>query len=718
MKQEIAELEKQIRYYSDIYYNGSPEQQETEGISDEEFDSLVAALRKLDPSNPALQEVGAPVSDARREKLVTPMLSQEKALTRQDSMKCLNRFPLTDVILEEKLDGCGLDCTYIDGQLVSAVTRGTWIEGTQCLEGAKQIQNLPKMFNPDGFERVVHVRGEVVIKDADFEQINKDLIEAGEQPFSNTRNLAAGTIKLEDMATIRARKLYYVAYEFFANADLYSMPNKKLYNEYDKQPSQTHAEKIAMLKRCGFTTPIIDRRETLSRKQQILDFCYDTLRAQATDKKLPYAIDGIVIKIDNQEIARSLGATQHHPRCSFAVKPEAEEAWVTVEKVDFTMSRLGTVTPTAVFKPVTLSGAEISRANVHNLNNMERFNVCKGTRLRIVRSGLVIPKIVGSDMHATFYKASDENTYTLRGKTYSDLDFKKEIASQGLKFSACSNPKGYYVYLPTLYKQDIPSTDPTTGAHLEVVELSKGGARVLRVSDTATNYFAIAKKCEHFLKSIRCLGWGEAILANYCFTASIKSVQDFIETMSPEKVKKNFTLTQISDQYAKKLSDSVKDAIQHIELIPAIKGLGISHAQASVDNVAYKLTSIDDLFDLTIWSQFVTDGVLSYIRKDLKEREQEIRDLFAILPVKFGIKKQEQASELLVNKTFVITGTLSKPRKEFEELIKANGGKFSGAISKSTSYLLCGEGGGSKRSKAEALGITIITEEEFMQMLK
>jgi DNA ligase (NAD+) len=707
---QIKELEKQIRFYSDIYYNGSAEQQESEGISDEEFDSLVAELKKLNPDSEVLQEVGAPVTDERRERLVTPMLSQEKALTRQESLKCLKRFrDFEPIVLEEKLDGCGLDLTYVKGSLASAVTRGTWIEGTQVVDAARCINNLPKTLNVAGFADIIHVRGEVVIRDKDFEQINDRLVNEGKQPFSNTRNLASGTIKLEDLEEVRKRCLFFVAYEIFRDADLFASPK-------EGEAETTHSAKLQYLKDFGFTTPAISIHTTCTDKNAVLDKAYSILETLKDEEGnvLPYAIDGVVIKIDNQQTAKLLGATQHHPRCSFAVKPEAESTWVTVDHIDWTMSRLGTVTPTAVFKGVELSGATISRANVHNLNNMERFNVCPGTRLKIVRSGLVIPKIVGSDMHSEKVAISGGKV-SIFGSELTLEDAKKQLSAKGFKF--IEQPGALLYYNPELYRDFIPSTDPSTGSPLVETLLSENGARVMRVSDVGANYFAIAKKIEHFLKSIRCLGWGEQLLTNYCFNSKVKSLQEFLETMSADSVKKNITLSDVSDEYAKKLSTAVKESIQNPDLVAVIKGLGIARAQASVEQVVYDLKSVDDLLNPAVWSKYVTDGVLSYIRKDLSEREQEIRDICAFLKLQFNAVKKE-IGQKLVNKTFVITGTLSAPREVFEDLIKYNGGKFATSISRNTTYLLKGKGGGSKAEKAAKFGVKIITEEDFNKMLE
>jgi len=693
----IQELEELIKFHRDLYYNGSAEQQQEKGISDAEYDLLELELQELDPNNDLFAEVGAEVAEEGRERLVVAMLSQEKALTEQDALKILARFDKNEpVILTEKLDGCGLDITYIDDKIVSAVTRGTWIEGTQVINQAKLIHNIPQEISMPKLAREIHVRGEVVIKWNDFKEINEEQVSRGEEEFSNPRNLAAGTIKIADLAEVKRRRLHFVAYEIFAGNNLYSMPCE--------DQERSYGLKLRTLASLGFDIP---QTTTLMHKdlQDPVKVAYDLLE---NPDAYPYAIDGIVIKIDDLEKAEILGATTHHPKCSFAVKPKPEAAWVEVDHIDWTLSRTGTATPTAVFAPVQLSGASISRVNIHNLNNMEKLNVAKGTKLQIVRSGLVIPKAVKSDLGAQIEDVSSKSSEEIRLLIENLKDLGFTILSQ------TSTRVKYYD--KNKWKSEIPATDPSTGSPLDIVELTEDGARVLRLRDNSTNYFAVAKRVEHFLKSIRVLGWGESLLVDFCKNAKVLTVRQFIDKVKEGQTEKFFTERTISRAYAQKLEQALFEGLKSVDLIAAIKGLGISHAQSVVEKVAEKFKSVEDILNPSIWKSSVTPGIYAYIEDDLKTKRTEFEDLLAVLPLKFSVSTTPKGS-LLLGKSFVITGTLSRPRKEIEELIKTNGGIFQSAISSKTSFLVAGEGGGSKRSKAESLGVKVISEQDLLNML-
>ena len=267
------------------------------------------------------------------------------------------------------------------------------------------------------------------------------------------------------------------------------------------------------------------------------------------------------------------------------------------------------------------------------------------------------------------------------------------------------------------WKTEIPEVDPSTGSPLDIVELTEDGARVLRLRDNSTNYFAVAKRVEHFLKSIRVLGWGEALLVDFCKNAKVLTVREFIDKVREGQSEKFFTERSISRVYAQKLESALSEGLKSVDLVAVVKGLGISHAQSVVEKVAEKFKSVDDILNPLLWKSSVTPGIYAYIEDDLKIKRNEFEQLLSILPLKFSVSTTSTGS-LLVGKSFVITGTLSKPRKEIEELIKSNGGIFQSAISSKTSFLVAGEGGGSKRSKAESLGVKVISEQDLLNMLK
>lgn len=686
----IQELESQIKKFREIYYGASAEVQEKEGISDAEYDLLELELRELDPYNPLLEVVGSSLEE-NRAKLSFPMLSQEKALTEEESLNCLNRFDEeTQVILTEKLDGAGLDLTYENGNLVSAITRGDWQSGTEVLFAAKLIPSIPKsLYIKDKF----HVRGEVVIYKKDFILVNKERERRGEKAFANARNLAAGSVKLVEKEEILNRRMNFVAYDIFADTNFFSLslgPHK----------TPKYSLRLLLLKNLGFTIPQTHINYSVSLKKTIVSTAYSLLESP----KYPYDVDGIVVREDDIELSESMGLTTHHWKMSFAIKPKPESVWVEIDHIDWTMSRKGTLTPTAVFNPVLLSGAMIGRAQLFNLNNVERLNACKGTKVRVVRSGLVIPKIVQSDFHmqSVDFHSEEEKQQILK-----DLSEKKvtirEVGSSSIKF-----------YFKDLWQSEIPDRDPLTGAELEMVYLSEEGARVLRAKNKNSNYKTIAKKIEFFLKSIRVLGWGEVLLEEYCLNSGVQTVSEFIKTLTIEKVQTCIKSRSISSDYASDLVLAVSSK-KTVEAVPFLKGLGIARVQESAKDLIDKMTSKNDLLDLSIYEKVLTPGVYSYAKYDIELNGSEYKEIIGLYNIVFS--KKEKESDVLKGLSFVITGTLSKQRSYFKELIESNGGKVMSAVSAKTNYLLAGKDCGSKLAAAEKLGVKILTESAFLDLL-
>ena len=672
------ELEKLIVDARKAYYGNPLEHADI--LTDEEYDALEQELRSLNPDSSVLNSVGAFLEDEKREKLSAPMLSQEKALNEEETNKIIkSRFPDSkQVYITEKLDGCGLDLTYVEGKLVSAITRGTWIEGTQVLKQALLVKNIPHTISKSSLKEAVHVRGEVVISFKDFEEINKEQDERKEERFSNPRNLAAGTIKIENLEEVKRRRLQFVAYEIFAGSDIYESPIAE---------DISNSNKIELLSDLGFTTPV-----KFKRYANAASAVYDSYAILREADKLPWPIDGVVVKLDDRDLCRALGETTHHPRGSFAIKPLPESAWVTIDHIDWTISRRGVVSPTAVFEKVQLSGADISRVMLFNLNNLERFNAYPGTKIKVIRSGLVIPRCIDSDYHAKEITGSPRPLLEGEAKAYI-----KELGK-------------WAIYDKNKIKEFYPSE--FKGNKLEEVTLSEDGARVLRVVDRLSDPFTIAKKIEHLLQSIRCLGFGEAILTEYVENSKVGSVSEFISTFKNTSLKDNITSRSISIDYSTKLFNALQKALVSSEAKDVIKGLGIEKAVSTVDKIVKDIKSFEDILDVKLWKKYVTEGILSYIEKDISVNAEEYRKIMSFFKFNNTI---EETGNALSGHSFVITGTLPVKRSEVEALIKANGGLVGSSVSKRTTYLIAGEDCGSKLEAAKKLGVKIISYEEFKE---
>ena len=668
----IQELEKFISDARKAYYGVSDDIM-ANNISDAEYDAAEAELRELDPDNHLFSEVGADTNE-NRERLSAPMLSQEKALTKEDTLKIIaSRFPDSEqVVITEKLDGCGLDLTYVNGKLVSAITRGTWIEGTQVIEQAKLVEDIPHILNCPDLKEVIHVRGEVVINFKDFDELNSKREAQGLEKFSNPRNLAAGTIKITDLKEVKERKLRFVAYEMFEGSDLYSQPCKT--------EKLSNYSKLVLLDQLGFTIPLLSC--VRDNAKESVDYCYNAFKLE-----YPYPIDGVVVKLADIEEAKKLGETSHHPKGSFAIKPLAESTWVTIDHLDWTLSRRGVLSPTAVFEPVMLSGASISRVMLFNLNNLERFNAYPGTRLKIVRSGLVIPKAVGSDYHVERYEP-----FPVYDETHTSIQVEDGK---------------YAVYDKTKIKEFYPKE--FEGKKVTEVEQSVGGARVLMV-DSEGDLTVAARRVQHFLSAIRCLGFGEAILTELCENAGIQNLVQFLDAFNADFVRNNIHSRVISVSYALKLEQEFKKAMSEADMKSVLLGLGIDKAVKIIDSVVEKANRREDLWDLNLWRGLTTPGIFKYIEEYFNNN----MDLFKNVVSRFEfVKEVKSEGSSLTGHSFVITGTMPVKRSEIEKFIKDNGGLVQSAVSSRTTCLIAGENCGSKLDAAKKLGTQIISFEEF-----
>jgi len=645
MQERIKELEALILKHKDLYYN-DPENEDC--VSDAEFDSWEDTLRALDPENLVLKLVGAtPQPNGPKITHTIPFLSQEKCLTKEDALKWINKQEYKDIYtLSWKLDGGALELRYLNKVLIEAVTRGKDGIGTDCTAACLAISSIPSTIALDGD---VKVRGEVVLKKTMLESINMKRVKLGEKPFSNCRNLASGTLRIEDLKEVAARKLDYLAYDLFLD------------NEF--LGGVKYSERMTKLAELGFDTPtwVMITGDTSIMAE------YD--KFEASRDSYPFDTDGLMVRMDDMGFCNELGWTEHHPKYSMAMKWSREETPVTINNIDWTYSRTGTYTPTVEYPSTLISGGMLSRAKAHNLSYLKLHNLAVGTKIGVVRSGEVIPWIASSQGNIN----------------------------------------------PDAWKEAIPKVCPVTGRPMRIVKTSEDGAVILKVTDPDTHPIVIARRWEHFLKECKSKGWGEETLEEFAINSGWITIEQFLATTADD-IQKYITSRTIGDDFANKLVKAL-EVITDDELPLAyfLKGLGLHRASSTARRAANIIATPDQIFTEDVWVKSgITEGIIESLMDDLDKRQHEIMRLISMLDIKFS---DNSGTSVLAGKKICITGTLTKSRDLYVDMIEKNGGRFVNSVSGNTDMLMVGAKAGSKKEKAMNKGIKIISEEDFQKLL-
>jgi len=357
-------------------------------ISDAQFDALIAELKRLEEENPELitpdsptQRVGAPVGELFAPvRHLRPMFSLDNAASREDLETWEQRLerqlgrPPQGYVAELKIDGLAVVLTYRDGVLVTGATRGDGVTGEDITANLRTIKSVPLRLLDQSPPAVLEVRGEVYMPEAAFAELNRRQAEAGDRLFANPRNAAAGSVRQKDSGITAKRPL-----DIFVYAVSDARPN----------PFATHWDAMQALGEAGFK--INPRSRRCADIQAVITTCAELERDRAN---LGYDADGVVIKVDSLDQQRPLGATTHHPRWAVAYKFPAQQATTVVRKIEINVGRTGALTPTALLDPVEIAGATISRATLHNADEIERLDVREGDTVIVERAGDVIPHIL------------------------------------------------------------------------------------------------------------------------------------------------------------------------------------------------------------------------------------------------------------------------------------------------------------------------------------
>jgi DNA ligase (NAD+) len=650
----VAELRAGIRRHDRLYYElDRPE------ISDAAYDALVDELRRLESEHPELVEAGSPTQRVSGEPRAlfrsVPHRAAMLSLRSSRSEPEVRRFcedllgEGTRLVLEPKLDGLSLEVVYEHGRLTRASTRGDGTLGEDVTPNARVIRSIPARLRgaADDLPRLVAIRGEIVLKRADFQRLNADLAARGEEGFANPRNAAAGSVRQLDPAITAKRPLTYIAYELL---------------EVKGASFARDDEVIAALRRWGLHTP--ERTRTGDTAESAVAYHAALERVR---EELPYEIDGVVIKADDLALRERLGATSHHPRWALAYKFEPRAGITRVDGIAVQVGRTGVLTPVALLRPVDVGGVTVSRATLHNREELRRRDIRVGDVVRVHRAGDVIPEIVERVGHGR------------RGAPF-------RMPSRCPACGTRTEERGPFTVCPNRY--GCPSQLRRALVHL-------ASADALDIS-----------------------GLGDA-------TAALLIDHDLVHTLADVFRLRADSLRQLPG-FAERASSNLAraiDARRSVSMARLLVGLGIPGVGRAVANAlaavfpttaALERATVDDLERVPEVGGVAAKRIHEFLREPRTRRL--LRDLRAA-----GVRETAPVARrngALAGATIAFTGglpTLSRARAK--ELAEQAGARVSEHVGRATSYVVAGERPGSKLDDARRLGVQVIDERRFLVLV-
>ena len=648
-------------------------------LSDYEFDMLLKELENLEREHPELITPDSPTqhvgSDLKKEfdqyPHRYPMLSlgntydiseveafaerAAKGLGAENSHFCTYSCEL-------KFDGTAICLTYRNGKLFRALTRGDGTVGDDVTRNVKHISNIPQYLKtpagfiptegrqtpwPDEFE----IRGEIYMPWAAFDRLNEERIKDEEQPFANPRNAASGSLKLIDSSMVANRGL---------ECTLYHMLGESL-------PYSTHDQ--ALKEAASWGLPVSDKRKICRSIEEIDEFInyWDTER-----KSLPFATDGIVIKVNELPYQAELGYTAKAPRWATAYKFKAEQALTQLLSIDYQVGRTGAVTPVANLEPVQLSGTVVKRASLHNADQMQILDIHIGDYVYVEKGGEIIPKITGVELSQ---RPADAR------------------------------------------RPHFPETCPDCGTPL-VKDQEEAKSFCPNQDGCPTQ---IQAKLVHFLsrKAMNVIA-GDATVEQLYNKAFVWNIADFYELTKEHLLTLDGWKDKSAERFLKSLAESRKVPFERVVYALGIRHVGETTAKSlanhfkNIDSMAE--ADVETLLEVDDIGEIIAQSVYSYFRNP---DNIEVITRLKAAGLRFELGQQKESlSESLAGQTIVISGNFTISREAMKELIALHGGKNSGSVSGKTAYLLAGEKAGpEKLKKVESLGVKVISETEFMEMI-
>ena len=663
VRQEIEELREQIKYHNDRYYN-----QDDPEISDYDYDKLSQLLRKLEQEHPELDTPDSPTKNiggkAKREAGIlvrhnVPMLSLQDVFNKEEVFafveKILSEDKDTVFCVERKIDGLSVALRYTDGKLTTGITRGDGVSyGEDVTDNVKVIKDVKH--NLKDSIPYIEIRGEVYMKIADFEEVNLKLEVAGKKLFANPRNCAAGTLRQLDSSVVKERKLSLFVFNV---------------QEAEGRTFASHSESLEWLKKQGIK--VIEGYRLCRTAEEVWEAINEIGESRGN---LSYDIDGAVVKVDDLNYRVQLGATSKVPRWAIAYKYPPEERETIVKEIRLSVGRTGRITPTAIFESIRLCGTNVERATLHNQDRIDELDVRIGDTIVVRKAGEIIPEILS----------------VVKDK----------------------RPEGTVPYV-------IANTCPSCGAE------------ALRDDNTAdikcTNINCPAQLTQHIINFVSrnamdIKGFGEAYIDVLTTEGYLKNISDiyYLVEHRDELIEKGLIgKEKNTDKLLNAIEESKKNDIDRLITGFGIKNIGKQAASglgkhfrsiSDLQNASYdELITINDVGDIS------ARAIVEFFADEINK---EILDRLAKAGVNFNSLQDWSAIDnTFEGLTFVITGTLpTMGRSDMEKLIKDHGGKVSGSVSKKTTFLIAGDNGGSKLTKANELGVQILSEEDVLERIK
>ena len=664
-REELKRLRKELEEANYKYYVLN-----MPTLSDREFDEKMHRLQALEAQFPDLFDPKSPTqhvgSDLGKKGFETvrhkyPMLSLANSYSREEIEDWVRKLPSNaEIVCELKFDGLSISLWYEHGVLVKALTRGDGVQGDDVIANIKTIPSIPWRIDradiPDFFE----LRGEVLLPWERFEALNKEREEQEEPLFANPRNAASGTLKLQDPKEVARRGL---------EAYLYYMLGENL-------PGKTHYERLETAKQWGFH--ISDAIKVCHSVDEVMAYIayWDTER-----KNLPVATDGIVLKVNNLAQQEELGFTAKTPRWAIAYKFPAEKQLTLLKEITYQVGRTGVVTPVANLEPVQLSGTIVQRATLHNEDFIKSLDIRPGDRVWVEKGGEIIPKIVGR---------ADRNDEMSATPSLND----------GMMYS-------------------FPDVCPECGTPLVRVE----GEAAWRCPNEAGCPPQIKGKIEHFVsrKAMNIDGLGEETIDLFYQKGLLHNIADIYDL----KLEDIAAQERLGEKSAQNILAGI-EASKQVPWARVLFALGIRMVgETTAKKIARVYNTIDTLQWATVEQLCAIEDVGPQIAENIVAYFNDMRNLEILERLRqAGLQFEGEAAEgpqsdKLAGMSIVISGTFAHhSRDEYKAMIEANGGKNVGSVSKKTSFILAGENmGPEKRKKAETLGIKLMSEEEFIEML-
>lgn len=663
-KTRIQQLTDQINHHNDLYYTKS----KTE-ISDFEFDKLLEELVTLEAAFPELrlpdsptQRVGGTITKEFASVVHQyPMLSLGNTYSAEELTDFDTRVAkgldgeAYEYFCELKFDGVSISLIYENGLLTKAVTRGDGVRGDDVTTNIKTIKSLPLRIKAKDVPARFEVRGEVFLSKEVFKQLNKEREDIGEETYANARNTASGTVKMQDSSEVAKRKLDCYLY-YLLGEDI---------------EAESHSDAMKKLEHWGFNvSPTYKKCKSV---QDVLDYI------KTWEKKrheLPLETDGVVIKVNNLEQQERLGFTAKSPRWAIAYKYKAESISTRLNGITYQVGRTGAVTPVAELEPVFLAGTTVRRASLHNANEITRLDLHLGDYVFVEKGGEIIPKVTGVDLAKRNASAKRVLYITHCPECNSIL-----IRKAGEANHYCPNEKGCPPQI-------------------------KG-------------------KVEHFIqrKAMDIDSLGEQTIRQLFELGLVKTPADLYDLRKEDLLK----LDKVKDKSAQKMLDGIAASkTQPFESV--LFGIGIRYVGKTVaEKLARHFKTMHNLEQASYEALLETPEVGEKIAQSVVEffKDTDNQNEVARLGqsgLQFESNQQEPAlvSTVLADKSFVISGVFEHyERDQLKDIIIANGGKVLSSVSAKLDYLLAGDNmGPAKREKAEKLGVKIISEAEFENLLK